>query len=415
MDGLTMSELIWSSDYYVLDLKKDKEIIYEINMEQVEFSKKPSRLSKSLIDTTDIYKELVILKSKISSCKSWDKWVKLINVYDKVPNVAKSMNTRNYYNILEILRYSNIDNLSVNKSIHLGVSSASSLKAVKYFFPKVDWSIYQYKEPYPESKHGKIVEELESVKNENGYSRVNYLSEDYYFIDEINEIKEKDNDLIIVDPSIDTKHDPESQEQLTFYYIFLYITLALRIQKLDGCLIVKIYDSYTRPTCQLVSYLGNFYSEINIIKPRTSRSSSSEKYIIAKKYIGISVIELQSINNFAKNWDSNLYLRDLCIVISESIEKQYFEYNSKIAKNQYLCIGKIINCSYYEDVPEKQLEAFQNKKAIQFCNNFGIQINLSNTEIESVCKHTKRNKIKIGNLKNSYICEKCFSLIMCKS
>jgi hypothetical protein len=86
-----------------------------------------------------------------------------------------------------------------------------------------------------------------------------------------------------------------------------------------------------------------------------------------------------------------------------------------LIENQYNYIEKTIRCNYNEDeIPDKQLEAFQNKNAMIFCSNFGIPINLSDSDI-SVCKHIKKKKVQISLLKNTMVCEKCFTLLLVKN
>jgi hypothetical protein len=83
-------------------------------------------------------------------------------------------------------------------------------------------------------------------------------------------------------------------------------------------------------------------------------------------------------------------------------------------ENQYNYIEKTIRCNYNEEeIPDKQLEAFQNKNALLFCSNFGIPVNLSDSDI-SICKHFKKKKVHIAQLKNTMVCEKCFSIIIGK-
>ena len=71
-----------------------------------EFSEKPSRPSKSLVDIKS-YKKLLEIKEKIPDCTHWDKWSKLTNPYDKVPRLAKQKNNRDYYKFYEIIKYYN--------------------------------------------------------------------------------------------------------------------------------------------------------------------------------------------------------------------------------------------------------------------------------------------------------------------
>src|SRR4051812_47279244 len=80
-NGLVITDLIWNSSNFVLDLKENKDLI--ILSAKNEFSDKTPRPSKALVDIKQ-YKQLLEIKEKIQNCLHWDKWSKLVNPYDKV-------------------------------------------------------------------------------------------------------------------------------------------------------------------------------------------------------------------------------------------------------------------------------------------------------------------------------------------
>jgi len=433
MEGLTITDIIWDANYFVLDLNasSDKKTFV---VENNEFSEKPSRPSKSLVDIKT-YKKLLDIKEKIPNCLHWDKWSKLINPYDKVPNLAKNKNNRDYYKFYEIIKYYNLNNelFDITKlpsdysSGHLGETSFSFVKALTYFIPKINWYSEKVIKSTMELPRAKSFTELnnikspenefENIKDNNGYPRVIISDEKTSFVNNLNNFKDSVGrvDIISADITLDTSHDPNNQEQLLFHLFFAQVVCALNIQKQGGHFIIKIFDCITRPTCQLIYYLTNFYENVSIIKPRTSRYSNAEKYIVAKKFISITPEELINLNNILKNWKDNLYCRVLGIEIPEHIEKMFYNYNQNLINNQYHHIDKIIRCSYSEDdIPEKQLEGYQIKKGSEFCSNFGIPVNLSDSELSTVCKHLNKKKIHVSSLKNCMICEKCFLLVIAK-
>jgi hypothetical protein len=138
MDGLGITDLIWNSSNFVLDLKENKDSV-TLNSDKNEFSDKTPRPSKALVDIKQ-YKKLLELKEKISNCTHWDKWSKLVNPYDKIQYLAKSKNTKDYYKYFEIMKYFNItrDTSENGSSAHMGESSLHAAKALSYFMPKIN-------------------------------------------------------------------------------------------------------------------------------------------------------------------------------------------------------------------------------------------------------------------------------------
>lgn len=431
MDGISITDLIWTSSNFVLDLKENKDLI-TLNPEQNEFSDKIPRPSKALVDIKQ-YKQLLEIKEKIQNCNHWDKWSKLTNPYDKISYLAKNKNTKDYYKFFEILKHFNIsgglgkDSPNINSSAHMGNSSLNSSKSLSYLFPNINWYANVEKKSFEEKNDkndkksksqtelNRLIEiDLENSKDINGYPRIINVDPTLKTIDNLKNFREHVGkvDVIIGDCTIDTEHDPSSQEQLVFYYLFVQIVTALHMQLENGHLILKIFDTMTRPTCQIIYFLTNFYKHVSIIKPRTTRYTNSEKFIVARKFKNVSESELNMLDTIINKWNPEQYFRVLGIDIPEEIEKQFLVYNNILIDNQYKYIEKTINCNYNEEeIPDKQLEAFQNKIATQFCSNFGISVNLVDNDI-SVCKHIKKKKIQISTLKNSMVCEKCFNIVI---
>jgi 23S rRNA U2552 (ribose-2'-O)-methylase RlmE/FtsJ len=425
MDGISTTDLIWNGSYFVLDLKENKDPI-TLLIEKNEFSDKTPRPSKALVDIKQ-YKQLLEIKEKIPNCNHWDKWSKLTNPYDKVSYLAKNKNTKDYYKFFEIFKYFNIvrDSPENGSSAHIGESALNSVKALTYFLPKINWyaeTEYQKETADTKSKSqtdlNKMLQtDLENSKNDKGYSRLIYSDPDLTTLENLKKFRENVGqvDIIIGDATTDTSHDPESQEQLIFYSLFAQVVTALHMQLKSGHFIIKIYDTITRSTCQLIYYLTHFYENVSIIKPRTSRYTNSEKFIVAKKFKGATVDDLKNLDKILNNWDPEQYFRIIGIEIPEDIEKQFLAYNKGLIENQFKYIEKTIKCNYSEEeIPDKQLEAFQNKNALLFCSNFGISINLADSDI-SICKHIKKKKIQVGPLKSTMVCEKCYCFIISKN
>ena len=108
------------------------------------------------------------------------------------------------------------------------------------------------------------------------------------------------------------------KEQLHAHLFLCEIVTALSVQKLDGHFVLKIYDTFTQITIQLLTILSSVYKQVFITKPVTSRPANSEKYIVCLGFLGINkellnklvntCIECWKLKNSTKN---EYYLQSL--------------------------------------------------------------------------------------------------------
>lgn len=66
---------------------------------------------------------------------------------------------------------------------------------------------------------------------------------------------------------------------------YMAIRFAALVSKIDGNLLFKVWDGKEVPILEMD--LERFYKSIKILKPKASRSDSSEKFILAKGFKGI--------------------------------------------------------------------------------------------------------------------------------
>jgi len=107
-------------------------------------------------------------------------------------------------------------------------------------------------------------------------------------LDNINDIKKMINslgcDLVTADGGFDEGTDFNNKEQLHYLLILNEIYSAICIQKISGNFILKVFDIFTETSINLLYLLNLIYSEVYIYKPKTSRPTNSEKYIICKNF-----------------------------------------------------------------------------------------------------------------------------------
>ena len=56
------------------------------------------------------------------------------------------------------------------------------------------------------------------------------------------------------------------------------------MQKKGGSCVIKMYDTFTKSSVDMIYFLSSFYNVAYITKPNTSRTANSERYIVCKEF-----------------------------------------------------------------------------------------------------------------------------------
>ena len=171
--------------------------------------------------------------------------------------------------------------------------------------------------------------------------------------------------LVTADGGFDEGTDFNNKEQLHYFLILNEIYSALCLQKTDGFFILKVFDIFTTTSVHLLYLLNLVYSEVYIYKPKTSRPTNSEKYIICK-YFNVA------------NRDKLLYKI-----------KQLSE-NLKLQKNRYTSF------TLFDNIPEEFVE----KIKVMNTNLLNKQCEHLNTAIK-LCENEDFIKNYESELENS--------------
>lgn len=171
-------------------------------------------------------------------------------------------------------------------------------------------------------------------------------------IDNILDLKTKMNGkqchLITCDGGFDEKDEYNNKEQLHSLLILSSILNALYLQKDKGHFVLKMFDIFTETSIHLLYLLNDLYDEIYVYKPKTSRPSNSEKYIICKYF------------NESKR---NKYI--------DKFEKAEFKMNEKYGSFR---LYDNISKEFLENINKMNQDFIYNQcffleKAITLCNN----------------------------------------------
>ena len=143
----------------------------------------------------------------------------------------------------------------------------------------------------------------------------------------------------------------------------------------------------------LLYILSNYYDEIILYKPDTSRPANSEKYVVCKNFRGISSSELGKLLSIVHNWDNfyngeNLFIYD---ILKNDIPDHFIEsvidFNNLNGNKQLESIIKtlkIIDRIDKKDPNIKSNQEIQIYKAINWCIKNNVDININSNYLQEI-------------------------------
>ena len=350
-----------------------------------------------LINKT-LYKYLSVVKEQIDCrLEAWDKYKKCTNPYEYIhsiiPNTKQAVSllkpiSRSFFKMIEICHtFALLDVLSPTacKSFHLAEGPGGFIEALVllrrnpcdtyYGMTLIDESD-QNVPGWRKSKH--FLQNNPNVIIETGIEGNGDLSKAEnlrYCYDTYN----GQMDILTGDGGFDFSFQYPQQEQVSTKLILCQIAFAVAMQKTGGTFILKVYDTFTRLSLDLLFLLTNLYEQVSLLKPNTSRFANSEKYVVCKGFRNVNTLEIVKI--FYKILQmpptapivGTLFDFELPYLFTNKME----EYNSIIGQQQ---IDTIVSTIYLIDNHNKhdKLEHMKKKniqKCITWCQKFGIPHN----------------------------------------
>jgi cap1 methyltransferase len=180
--------------------------------------------------------------------------------------------------------------------------------------------------------------------------------------------------LITADGGFDEGNDFNNKEQLHYFLILNEIYSAIALQKEGGSFILKVFDIFTETSIQLLYLLNTMYEQIFVYKPKTSRPTNSEKYIICKNF-NPSKSYLEKIKNALFHLSKNLRSKKMkyaTFTLFESVPQRFID---KIRDMNTIFIKA--QCDFLE-------------KAIMYCDNTEF---IENYDIELSNSIEKRKSV----------------------
>jgi len=90
--------------------------------------------------------------------------------------------------------------------------------------------------------------------------------------------------LVVADGGFDSARNADNQELACARVAFAQASVALRLLRDDGTLVLKLFGSTEPQTLRLVAAVRACFSELCVTKPVTSRPASSERYLVARGF-----------------------------------------------------------------------------------------------------------------------------------
>lgn len=203
---------------------------------------------------------------------------------------------RAYYKMWEmIVEFNLIDKNKDLKALHLAEAPGAFIQAT------LEWRDKHAKSKDNDSHYGVTLidktskTKLDFAKLHDRRLKLNITQDtkdtgdltDMKVIENISKVFKYKADLITSDGGFQWKNEND-QEAEAFPLILGEVIATLLYQAKHGNAVIKIFDSVTIPTQQLIACLTAFYEDVYIFKPLTSRASNSERYIICKNFTSLN-------------------------------------------------------------------------------------------------------------------------------
>lgn len=340
--------------------------------------------NNEIINKKDLYileyirNELNKTKSKIDCCyKEWESVKKNIHDYEYVYFSSYRKNnisliapvSRSYFKLREILYDFNININNIHNVCNLAEAPGGFIESLIHLSKDRSINIYansllSVNKSIP-IWHNKL--KRYKINTIYGIKKDGDLCDFQNIISMIQKIGRNKCELVTGDGGFDYSNDYSNQETNSLRLIYSEIFLALNIQKEKGNFVCKIFDTFNIETIQLLYLLNLSYSKVYLYKPKISRNSNSEKYIICLDYKGYN----QKIVNIMCHSFKNLDLKiNVTKIFYNNLLKFIFNYSIRQIKSINTGIYNIEN-NKIKNTPSKR----HLKLAIKWCKKYNIKIN----------------------------------------
>ena len=328
--------------------------------------------------------------------ENWDYFKKYTNPYEFIhtiiPNTKQSVSklkplSRSFYKMVEITNQLNLlDNFTSStkmNTFHLAEGPGGFIEAISYLRNNDNDSYYGMTLVSEDNnvpgwkKTSNFLETHSNVVIEYGITGTGDLLD----LDNLKYCHEKYNnsmDIITADGGFDFSIDFNQQETLATNLLFAQVSFAISMQKANGHFILKIFDIFTKTTCDILYLLSTLYKQVFIIKPNTSRLANSEKYIVCKFFKGNCS---HLIENIMGEYPKLKEYPHISSILNKELDYYYLnkieEYNAIFGQQQIENINSTISLFTCKNKNEKIETLKKNfiQKCVQWCEKHNIPCN----------------------------------------
>jgi len=379
-------------------------IITNINL-KIDY-KNLSLISDNDLENYIIFKkernEIMELKNKLSLIKvEWDNVKKITNPYEliHITNQKKNNNSialkepvsRSYFKMIEILNkykllydINEIDTkryeIQKKEKINILCLAEGPGGFIESILEKKGEDIDLIYGFTLNSNNNKNIPTWSKLINKLEQEKIRVIYGDLYELEDIkillNNLKDLEIELVTADGGFDYSIDFNLQEQLSYRIIYSEIIIGLKVLKKGGSLVVKIFDIYTVLTIKYIMILKNYFEEVYIDKPLTSRGANSEKYIICKGYKSIEKEIIEILINNIENFNKDIIDINGIELLPE-IVKEIEKVNEKYLSSQKEIFEKTLKYINIRPSTKDYIEMIktQTYNAYEWCINNNIAIN----------------------------------------
>ncbi len=238
---------------------------------------------------------------------AWERNKKYMNPYEFINTRYDSRTpaicsyepiSRAFFKMIEILNGYDFKFPETMTSFHLAEGPGGFIEALNYYRKNIqnksENDIYYGMTLMNDDRETPKWNKCEKYLNENPHIKLEYGSDgtgNLYHIENLEYVNKKFNhsiDFITADGGFDFSVDFNKQEENSLNLIFAEICFALMMQKKGGSFVLKVFDTFSSASFEMIYLLTYLYEEVYITKPSSSRPANSEKYIVCLNFRMVS-------------------------------------------------------------------------------------------------------------------------------